>query len=132
MMTQGKDGARAGNSGCGAAADGVIGTIWPKSFIYVLVNSHTHSLICSLIHSFLSIMIYSLIYFLIHLFIHSLIHYTYSSMHCSFTPLFIYAFIQSSMDRLNHPFTLLFICTRSSMHWFIYFFIHLFILLCTD
>lgn len=33
MVTQGKNGARAGNSGCGAVADGVIGTNWPKSFI---------------------------------------------------------------------------------------------------
>lgn len=33
MVTQGENGARAGNSGCGAVADGVIGTNWPKSFI---------------------------------------------------------------------------------------------------
>lgn len=41
----GKDGARDGKSVSWAAADRVIRAIWPKSFIYVLVNSLSHLLI---------------------------------------------------------------------------------------
>lgn len=40
---------RTGKSGCGAAAEAVVGTMWSRSFIYVLVN---HSFTHSFIHTF--------------------------------------------------------------------------------
>ena len=91
-MVHGKD-VRTRKSGCGLATEMVVGSLWPKSSIYVLVNSLTHSFI----HSFVQWFIHSFTPLFIYVFTHLFIC-THASVHCSFTPSFIYSSARSSVD----------------------------------
>ena len=122
-MVHGKD-VRIGKSGCGLATEMVVGSLWPKSSIYVLVHALTHSFthsfspLCNglFTHSLPYSSMYSLIYSFV-LMLLCIVH----SLHDSSIPLLILLWI----SHVIHSLIYLFIIILPCIGLFIFSFVHL-------
>lgn len=119
---------RIGKSGCGLATEMVVGRLWPKSSICLLVNSLTHSFS----HSFSPLCLVNGLFSHsrpVHLCIHSSTH-----LYSCFCALFIHSIIQllscSFFYGLATLSTHSFIYLSSFFYALVYSLSHLFICLC--